>query len=105
MTKRLFYRRLVKVGTLDVPQDVFHLKPDELGRVDAEWQPSADLVGELRTAVVRRKARRAELEGTPLVDLPAQWPFSLLSLVPPAPQVSPGFDTVTTPQSRHNLVG
>jgi len=64
-----FGRRLAGVGVLDVPEDVFHLKLDELERIDGAWPPPPQLAGELRTIVVRRKAKRAELEGTPLVDL------------------------------------
>jgi phosphohistidine swiveling domain-containing protein len=61
-----FGRRLAGVGVLDVPEDVFHLKLDELERIDGAWPPQ--LAGELRALVARRKAKRAELEGTPLVD-------------------------------------
>jgi len=58
-------RRLADVGVLDAPADVFHLKLGELEAVGA-WPPRrADL---LRALVVRRKARRAALDGTQLVD-------------------------------------
>ena len=52
---------------LDGPEDVFHLKLDELEQIDGAWPPP-QLAGELQALVVRRKAKRAELEGTPLVD-------------------------------------
>ncbi|MDP8929648.1 MAG: PEP-utilizing enzyme [Actinomycetota bacterium] len=60
-----FGRRLADVGVFDAPEDVFHLELGELEAVDV-WPPES--AGELRARVVRRKARRAELEGTPLVD-------------------------------------
>jgi rifampicin phosphotransferase len=63
-----FGRRLAGVGVLDVPEDVFHLKLDELERIDGAWPPPPHLAGKLRALVMQRKAKRAELEGTPLVD-------------------------------------
>src|SRR5205085_8657087 len=48
--------------------DVFHLKLVELERVSGMWPPPPQLMEELRAIVVRRKERRAALEGTPLVD-------------------------------------
>jgi hypothetical protein len=63
-----FGQRLAGIGVLDVPEDVFHLKLDELERIEGAWPPPLQLAGELRALVVRRKAKRAELEGTPLVD-------------------------------------
>jgi pyruvate,water dikinase len=64
-----FGRRLVTVDVLDAPEDVFHLKLGELERVDGTWPPPLPLADELRALSVRRKERRAALEGTPLVDL------------------------------------
>jgi pyruvate,water dikinase len=61
-------RRLADVGVLDAPEDVFHLKLDELERVEGGWPPLPELADHLQRLVVRRRARRAELEGTPLVD-------------------------------------
>jgi pyruvate,water dikinase len=61
-------RRLATAGILDAPEDVFHLRLDELERVDGTWPPPRQLADELRELVRRRKARRAALEGTPLVD-------------------------------------
>jgi phosphohistidine swiveling domain-containing protein len=60
--------RLAGVGVLDVPEVVFHLILGELERVDGTWPPPPALAAEMRALVARRKARRAELEGTPLVD-------------------------------------
>jgi pyruvate,water dikinase len=61
-------RRLADVGVLEAPEDVFHLKLDELERVEGGWPPLPELADHLQRLVVRRRARRAELEGTPLVD-------------------------------------
>ncbi len=61
-------RRLAAVGVLDVPRDVLHLKLGELTRMEATWPPAPELVAELRSLVARRKAKRAALEGVPLVD-------------------------------------
>lgn len=61
-------RRLVEVGVLDAPEDVFHLKLNELERIEGAWPPPPQLAAELRALVIRRKAKRAELEGIPLVD-------------------------------------
>jgi pyruvate,water dikinase len=63
-----FGRRLVAIGVLDAPEDVFHLKLGELKRVDETWPPPPPLADELRSLTIRRKERRAALEGTPLVD-------------------------------------
>jgi pyruvate,water dikinase len=60
-------RRLAEIGVVDVPEDVFHFKLAELERITGAWPPT-DSVGELRALVARRKARRIELENTPLVD-------------------------------------
>jgi rifampicin phosphotransferase len=63
-----FGRRLALVGVLDRPEDVFHLRFDELERIDAVWPPPAALTRELRERIQHRKRRRAELENIPLVD-------------------------------------
>jgi len=63
-----FGRRLADTGVLDLPEDVFHLKLDELERIDGTWPLPPQLAGELRALGARRKAKRAELKGTPLVD-------------------------------------
>jgi pyruvate,water dikinase len=59
-------RRLVAAGVLDAPEDVFHLR---LAELEATGEPpSPALVRELRALVVRRKAKRAAVEATPLID-------------------------------------
>jgi pyruvate,water dikinase len=61
-------RRLDSVEVLDAPEDVFHLKLAELERIDGTWPPPPQLADQLRALMARRKKRRAELKGTPLVD-------------------------------------
>ncbi|MCZ7568226.1 MAG: PEP-utilizing enzyme [Ardenticatenaceae bacterium] len=61
-------QRLVTVGVLDAPEDVFHLKRDELERVVGTWPPPPQLAAEMRSLLQRRKEGRAALEATPLVD-------------------------------------
>ena len=66
-------RRLFDAGVLDKPEDVFHLRLEELeaiddpdlGRTDAET---------LRATVRRRSARRDELAGVRLIDPTAVFP-------------------------------
>jgi rifampicin phosphotransferase len=63
--------RLAEVGILENADDVFHLRFDELERITGSWPPPADLAEELRLAARQRAARRLELAGTPLVELPS----------------------------------
>jgi rifampicin phosphotransferase len=63
-----FGTRLVGFGVLDTPQDVFHLKLEELERLGGLLPPPSDLAADLRAAVLRRKNARARLEATPLFD-------------------------------------
>ena len=60
--------RLHATGVLAQPEDVFHLRLDELRAIDGAWPPSARAAAALRVLVTRRQARRAALERTPLVD-------------------------------------
>jgi pyruvate,water dikinase len=61
-------RRLVAAGVLDGPEEIFHLRLAELERVSELFPPSEPLSAQLRAAAARRKAARARLENTPLVD-------------------------------------
>ncbi|MEU9148146.1 PEP/pyruvate-binding domain-containing protein [Streptomyces sp. NPDC048349] len=61
--------RLVAAGVLDTPEDVFHLRLDELARI-GDWPPPPELAAALRAFVTRRKAARAALARTPLVPPP-----------------------------------
>jgi phosphohistidine swiveling domain-containing protein len=63
-----FGRRLAAAGVLDTPPDVFHLKLAELERVDASWPPAPVLARWLRATAQQRKATRAALADTPLLD-------------------------------------
>jgi pyruvate,water dikinase len=60
-------RRLTDAGTLATAEDVFHLKLDEIeGIGGASLPPRA--AADVRALVARRKATRAALAETPLVD-------------------------------------
>ncbi|MGE5263171.1 MAG: PEP/pyruvate-binding domain-containing protein [Acidobacteriota bacterium] len=63
-----FGGRLTSIGVLGTPEDVFHLRLDDLEQVDGTWPPPLELAGSLRAAVRRRKERRAALQGTPVID-------------------------------------
>ncbi|MGW1376687.1 PEP/pyruvate-binding domain-containing protein [Streptomyces sp. NPDC002446] len=63
-------RRLVAARVLDTSEDIFHLRRDELERL-ADRPPEPPLGDDLRERATRRKARRAQLAGTPLVR--ARW--------------------------------
>ncbi len=65
-------RRLCDVGVLDEPEDVFHLRLEELEEID---DPSTIVEPEkLRATVRTRSARREELTGVPLIDPTAVFP-------------------------------
>ena len=59
-------RRLDAAGVLQSAEDVFHLRLEELERVDGVWPPPVPLAQDLRMLVERREAKRASLP--PLVD-------------------------------------
>jgi phosphohistidine swiveling domain-containing protein len=60
--------RLVKVGALDSPQDIFHLRRNELEVLGEPWPPSTPTVAQLRSLVARRKAKRERLADKPMID-------------------------------------
>ena len=62
-------RRLADAGILKSPEDVFHLRFEELEQVSGDWPPAADLAAELRESARRRAHRRLALANTPLMDL------------------------------------
>jgi pyruvate,water dikinase len=70
-------RRLTDAGILASPEDVFHLRFDQLERVAGSWPPPNALADELRTTARRRAERRETLAGTPLIDLTAGVPSGL----------------------------
>jgi pyruvate,water dikinase len=88
-------RRLVAAGILDTPEDIFHLRLDELERIGGRLPPRAELSAGLRASMMRRKEVRARLEGTPLVDprlFPRSFPAgdALLRGLPGSPGVAEG---------------
>jgi phosphohistidine swiveling domain-containing protein len=65
-------RRLCDAGVLDKPEDVFHLRLEEL---EAIGDPASIVEPEALRATVRtRSARREELTGVPLIDPAAVFP-------------------------------
>jgi phosphohistidine swiveling domain-containing protein len=67
-------RRLCDVGVLGVPEDVFHLRLNELEAVDDPANLTESGMDELREAVRARSARREELTGVRLIDPTAVFP-------------------------------
>jgi rifampicin phosphotransferase len=72
-------RRLRDVGVLDKPEDVFHLRLEELEAIEDPTELAGDGSGRskadrLRAAVRIRSARREELAGVPLIDPTAIFP-------------------------------
>jgi pyruvate,water dikinase len=61
-------RRLMQAGALHEPEDVFHLRLDELETFGRESTLSEGTVAQFRERVARRKARRASLANKPMVD-------------------------------------
>ncbi len=61
-------RRLVAVDVVDAPEDVFHLKLDELEQAGSTWPPTPRLSAQMRDTIRWRKERRAMLEQIPVVD-------------------------------------
>jgi rifampicin phosphotransferase len=61
-------RRLAAAGVLVHAEDVWHLRFEELERIQGTWPPSSTVAQELRATVERRKQIRESLRGTPLVD-------------------------------------
>ncbi|WP_336204706.1 PEP/pyruvate-binding domain-containing protein [Nonomuraea sp. LPB2021202275-12-8] len=67
-------RRLRDAGVLDAPQDVFHLRLEELERIEDGAGIGAVAGRELRARVTARSARREELAGVRLIDPRAVFP-------------------------------
>ncbi|MET4637543.1 PEP/pyruvate-binding domain-containing protein [Mycetocola sp. 2940] len=67
-------RRLVASGLIAIPEDVFHLRLEELQTIaDPQRMPSAQ-AARLRSAIRRRAARRDELASVKLLDLSQVFP-------------------------------
>ncbi|EYF02121.1 PEP/pyruvate-binding domain-containing protein [Chondromyces apiculatus] len=89
-------RRLQAAQVLDAPEDIFHLRLEEVERVGGVLPPPADLTADLRARVARRRALRDALTDTPVVD-PALYRHSahvpsdvLVSGTPGSPGIADG---------------
>jgi len=60
--------RLAVAGALDEPQEIFHLRKNELEALGELWPPSQQVVTQLRSLVARRKAKRESLADKPMID-------------------------------------
>lgn len=88
-------RRLVDSGILATPEEVFHLRLEELEPLAVAWPPDRPTADALRETVQQRSARRAQLDSTPLMDvaaIPAPEPSgaALLAGMPGSPGVAEG---------------
>ena len=61
-------RRLAETRVLDVAEDVFHLRLDELETLGESLTPSEQTVMQIRGLVARRKSKRESLANKPMVD-------------------------------------
>ena len=59
--------RLVKAGALDDAADIYHLRLEDLERLQGQWPPSAPLSAELRAVVAARRSRRESLRHVPML--------------------------------------
>ncbi|GAA1785448.1 PEP/pyruvate-binding domain-containing protein [Streptomonospora arabica] len=69
-------RRLAAAGVLPAPEDVWHLRLEELERLDAPERVAADRAGALRERVRLRAARRSEYAGAPMIAATTLFPDS-----------------------------
>ena len=67
-------RRLSEVGVLDEPEDVFHLRLEELEAIDEPANLTESAKQQLRDTVRTRSHRREELNGVRLIDPAAVFP-------------------------------
>ncbi len=63
-------RRLTELGILAAPDDVFHLRLDELEQLSAPWPPSDQIAEQLRATTHERAAGREALREIPLMPAP-----------------------------------
>jgi pyruvate,water dikinase len=61
-------RRLVEARGLATPEEMFHLRLDELEALGKPWPPSEATLAQLRSLVARRKAKRESLANKPMLD-------------------------------------
>ncbi|MGR6967452.1 PEP-utilizing enzyme [Geodermatophilus sp. URMC 61] len=69
-------RRLASVGALAAPEDVFHLRLEELEHCAAPARLTPEEARRLRALVRARAARRAELAGVPMISPTTLFPAS-----------------------------
>ncbi len=67
-------RRLCLAGLLDRPEDVFHLRLEELEAIGGEDAPAGPDGARLREVALARAAKREELAGVRLIDHTAVFP-------------------------------
>jgi pyruvate,water dikinase len=60
--------RLEAAGGLNVADDIFHLRLDEVEALGEPWPPSAATLAGVRTLVARRSAKRESLANVPMFD-------------------------------------
>lgn len=63
-------RRLTELGILAAPEEVFHLRLEELARLSGSWPPSSQIAEQLRAAARERAAGREALRDIPLMRAP-----------------------------------
>ncbi len=61
-------RRLALAGALEAPEDVFHLRLEELEPLGEPWPPTRETLEGIRALVARRKAKREALATQPIFD-------------------------------------
>lgn len=70
--RRLFLevgKRFTDIEVTSAPEEVFHMRWDELESLAAAWPPDAEKRASLRSLIARRRARREELASVPFVDV------------------------------------
>jgi pyruvate,water dikinase len=70
-------KRLAGAGVFAAPEDIFHLRFEELQRIGAAWPPDPAQIAELQALVERRKQKRQRLEHMPVVDPRLYQPIEL----------------------------
>ena len=61
-------KRLQRTGTLCRPEDVFHLRLEELADAGPSWPPPADVLERLAATAERRRLKRESVESRPFFD-------------------------------------
>jgi pyruvate,water dikinase len=77
--------RLVAAGVLDDAADIYHLRLDDLERMQDAWPPSATLQAELRASVTSRQAKRDALRHVPMLP-----PMAASTTAPPDDAIAYG---------------